>query len=184
MPCFIGYFDADLTMQSLLSTVANGYGANSNRIPELTFGGLNVTNQVKVLCKLPAGLVIEAGYHLDYQQQQFVKGPNYKRAVLRGALKARLHEFRKIAPTANMPATAEFTPTETLVDEDLAREWFRQHAKDWVVRTGIVAIVEKPADAKDMVRAMESVKTTFEPLNPENDERTKLIPVSKRNLEE
>ncbi|HWJ36393.1 MAG TPA: hypothetical protein VNR70_14070 [Steroidobacteraceae bacterium] len=143
-----------------------------------------MTNQVKVLCKLPAGLVIEAGYFMDYARGQFQKGPNYKRAVLKGSLKAKLQAFRAVNPNSNMESTADFTPTETMVDEDLAREWFRQHSKDWVVRTGLVAIIEKPADLKDMVRAVESVKTTFEPINPEGDERTKMIPVSKRNLEE
>ena len=143
-----------------------------------------MTNQVKVLCKLPAGLVIEAGYHMDYSLGRFVKGPNYKRAVLKGSLKAKLQQFQAISPGSTMPATAQFTPTETMVDEDLAREWFRQHAKDWTVRTGIVAIVEKPADLKDMISALASVKTSFEPINPDKDDRTSSIAVTKRDLEE
>jgi hypothetical protein len=143
-----------------------------------------MAEQVKVLCKLPAGLILEAGYTIDYLTGSFVKGPNYKRAILKGALREKLKQLRVIAPTANLLSTADFEPTITEVDEDLAREWFKKNAKGWLVRTGVVAIVEKPADAKPMLRDLESVKTSFEPINPEGDPRYKAKDITKMTFDE
>jgi hypothetical protein len=138
---------------------------------------LNV-NQVKVICKLPAGLVLEAGYHMDYQMGRFVNGPNYKRAVLKGSLQAQVARLHAVDPKAQPVATRDWVPSETMVDEDLAREWFRQHANGPLVKNGLVAIVEKPNDLKPMVADMTQVLTGLEPLDvskPGADSRTAKI---------
>ena len=139
--------------------------------------------QVNVLCKLPSGLVLEVGYVLDYQLKKFVPTPAYKRAVLKGAMRAQIEQIRAINPGAqDLPAPENFTPSVTAVDEDLAREWFRLHAKDWAVRNGLIAIVEKPADLKPMVAEAEKQKTGFEPINTKGDPRTRGLDVEKADF--
>jgi hypothetical protein len=137
---------------------------------------------VNVMCKLPTGLVLEAGYTMDYAAKRFVNGPNYKRAVLKGAARAQVEQLRAISPGAGFAATGELVPTVTAVDEELARAWFKAHARDYFVRHGLIAIVEKPADIKSMAADIEKEKTHFEPLDPKGDPRTKGLTVEKADF--
>lgn len=114
---------------------------------------------VIVGCKLPNGLIME----LIKPGPLNMPTPPSKRVTLAGANSLRTSK-------AENPLVSRYAMTP--VDEEFAREWFKQNAQMDFVKAGAVFIAkdakEAQAEAKEKV---DEVKTGLEPLNPDKDAR-------------
>jgi hypothetical protein len=124
-----------------------------------------MSSTVSVACTNPVGLVMELGLELNYMEGRFYRTPAYKRVRLNGGYRRLLLALPK---GVDIKATRDLEPGLTDVDEEFAREWFRQHPR--YAALGIAWIVEKPADLKHQVDDAQ-LGGAFLPLDPKGDNR-------------
>jgi hypothetical protein len=125
----------------------------------------NGTATCSMICKLRHGLILELG--LEFQNGTVIKGERYRAYKLTGSATATAAKIQTLGPH---PYDAPAAITEG-IPLDFAQEWLRQHSDLIYVKSGMVAICEKPGDAKDMCKDLEKARTGIEPMQPNDDGR-------------
>lgn len=122
---------------------------------------------ITIGCKLPHGLTLEVG--LEKLPTGIwgapIQGEKYRKATLNGTHA----EFMKRNPTIQPVATLNPEPGLTQIPEDFWEEWCKGQGKSHPSRLNnmIFVVPDAKEDATAVLQAVESLRTGFEPLDPD-----------------
>lgn len=111
---------------------------------------------VKVGCKLPHGLTLEMGFHID-RDSNVTREEGYRRYTLNGT---------NSNLVKGAPASRETLPGITLVDEAFMKAWLEKNKGLGFVKAGYVYIIKNDAEGEAIKLDQKKMTTGFEPLDP------------------
>ena len=130
---------------------------------------------IRIGCKLPHGLWLEVGIErVPGVWGGSHRGPKYARVLLNGTHA----EFQRKAPTIQPVATLNPEPGLTDIPKEIWDAWIAEPAKDGTgggfgyrhparLNNLIFVVPKSKDDAKAVLQAVESLRTGFEPLDPD-----------------
>jgi hypothetical protein len=130
---------------------------------------------ITIGCKLPHGIWLEVGIeHVEGVWGASIRGPKYARVLLNGTHA----EFQKKAPTIQPVATLNPEPGLTQIPKQVWDDWIAPPTKSSRGGMGyahparknnlIFVVPDEKAEATAVLQAVESLRTGFEPIDPNN----------------
>jgi hypothetical protein len=119
-----------------------------------------------VCCKLPNGLILEAGWIMTPNSVGVSKGPNYKRVVLAGSNAATIQNAKanNLIPVSSGVTRAGITIN---VDEAFFDAWVKAHPNSNIVKNRQIWKAKNLAEAQTMVELDAARKNGWESRNRE-----------------
>jgi hypothetical protein len=120
---------------------------------------------IRIGCKLPHGIWLEVGIeHTPGVWGAPIQGPKYAKVLLNGTHA----EWMKRAPSIQPVATLTPEPGLTDIPKEIWDAWCEGQGKTHPARLNnlIFVVPKNKEDAKAVLQAVESLRTGFEPLDP------------------
>ena len=146
------------------------------------------TETITIGCRLPNGLTIEVGYTTTQRGAggtpyvAYIKGADYQKFTLKGTNQHLHIRGPNGKVLATLPSARDREPYINVgVPKDLWDRWSKEHQDSWLLKSGQLFVVPKPADTKAVVADAKATSSAiFEPLDPSKPFRVAGNEVSKR----